>query len=98
MRLAPHRLLRNEIIKTLRTEGQIVSVFRFLIDHDFFGYAYGLRVFYRLEREGIISMIKSPGRGQPWQVIQGRNFPCQTIPVSIYADSCAAYQPPLLPS
>jgi len=65
----PRHSLRQCILSELRQNGEIVSVFRFMVEHGHSNYNNGLRVFLDLEREGIISMSRlGCGRGSPWRV------------------------------
>lgn len=77
-----HSNLRLRIIEVLVGTEEIVSVFSFMVEEGYVNYTHALASFHELEREGVIIMTKNTGRGNPWHVTKGRNFPCQTIPVS----------------
>jgi uncharacterized protein YjhX (UPF0386 family) len=72
--------LRTRILETLRTDGEIISIFQFLCNQGYYHYSYGLQTFRALNSEGLIIMTKTNGRGSPWRVT--RSEPCKTIRVS----------------
>ena len=84
------KVLRPKILDTLRQDGEIVSIFKFLCDVGYFNYGYGLYTFWTMRNEGLITMTRTAGRGCPWRVTE--NDKCKTL-VSGSVDCSVASRP-----
>lgn len=84
--------LRRTILLTLTEQGEIVSLFRFLIEHDFYSYPHGLATVRCMEVEGLVSIGKLTDRpGKPLHITKGKRW---ITPLC----SCVEYSASLQPS